>query len=529
MRGSDFLQTLPEGPGWRRDEKILEAIRAGHGVFEWVPVLSRANGHEATLYVTRDVMRVGDANDSIRMSVMAKTAQWITDVIGAHLQTTKICDLVWEQSMKLPPCIQTPDAAMANTSRMLAHHQCVEKHMKATKPFGLVENAGKHWVISNKLLTAPAGRAANYGWYANGAPYVSASGMRMWQTLGLKHNVDHVDYSQVVRCVSPEVLVDGKKMQLFEVAADPDLCALVSNEGPVKLWRIPSVGRRDYYPNGGPFKGSMTWPPMEEPPAKGKRLTYVRDLKRGDVSAEVESWQKFLGIAADRRFGPITEGATRQFQRNQRLPETGIVDVRTIAQANKVLDERDLRRETDPLVDGFVQARNYTPAARTDIKWIVIHTMESPEKPTMAEAVASWFASANAPNASAHFNVDNDSIVQSVKETDVAWHAKQGNRFGIGIEHAGRAKQSPSDWYDDFSQDMLRQSARLTAALCERWAIPVRRIGPAEILKGEKGICGHLDFTKAFHVQGGHTDPGVAFPYAKYLALVQEFMNDGRQ
>lgn len=41
--------------------------------------------------------------------------------------------------------------------------------------------------------------------------------------------------------------------------------------------------------------------------------------------------------------------------------------------------------------------------------------MEAPEKSTTAEAVARYFATTATP-ASAHYNVDDDSIVQSVRE-----------------------------------------------------------------------------------------------------------------
>ena len=44
----------------------------------------------------------------------------------------------------------------------------------------------------------------------------------------------------------------------------------------------------------------------------------------------------------------------------------------------------------------FVQARNYTRGRSNPIDVIVIHTMESPEKPDTAESVANWFAGSTA-------------------------------------------------------------------------------------------------------------------------------------
>ena len=80
----------------------------------------------------------------------------------------------------------------------------------------------------------------------------------------------------------------------------------------------------------------------------------------------------------------------------------------------------------------FVQARNYTRGRSNPIDVIVIHTMESPEKPDTAESVAAWFAAATAPQASAHYCIDANSIVECVRDTDVAWHAPGANHNGLG-------------------------------------------------------------------------------------------------
>ena len=171
----------------------------------------------------------------------------------------------------------------------------------------------------------------------------------------------------------------------------------------------------------------------------------------------------------------------------------------------------------------FIAARHFTTAHREGADLVVIHTMEAPEKPGTAEAVARWFGGAQAPQASAHFCVDNDSAVQCVRLTDVAWHAPGANRNGIGIEHAGYASQGAEQWADDYSEEMLRRSARLCAELCRECGIPVRRV-TADDLKagGARGICGHHDATLAFR-KSTHTDPGPRFPWLTYLAMVEQY------
>lgn len=178
----------------------------------------------------------------------------------------------------------------------------------------------------------------------------------------------------------------------------------------------------------------------------------------------------------------------------------------------------------------FVQARNYTKSGSRDVKWIVIHTMQNPEKPGTALAVAKWFAGPLAPQASTHYCVDNANIVQCVGELDVAWGAPGANRAGIHIEHAGYAAQTAGEWNDDYSKAMLKLSTRLAAEIAFRWAIPLVWLSPADIVAGKPGICGHVDVTHAFKTKGGHLDPGSAFPKDAYIAAViaasQELCHD---
>lgn len=237
--GTDFVARLPEHPGPAREAALLEAVRAGHlAPVTWVPVHSRRGDQHATFFVSADALRVGTERDSIRINTSARTMQRIADLLGCVMPTTHLCDLVWEQAtVRVAPCIHAPDATMACTSRMLEHHRCVEARVAGRA--GLIENVGKHWVLTNRLAGRPD-RAANYGWYDPKAPHRHGR-HALWQPLGLAHDPDHVDYSQVVRLVQRRCVVNGAERDLVEVMTDPALAALVSSEGPLSVVRQPGV------------------------------------------------------------------------------------------------------------------------------------------------------------------------------------------------------------------------------------------------------------------------------------------------
>jgi len=251
-------------------------------------------------------------------------------------------------------------------------------------------------------------------------------------------------------------------------------------------------------------------------------------LKRDSRGAEVGNWQRFLRdvqsaeLTIDEHFGPLTESETKTYQREAFLAPDGVVGPKTRERAQ---------------MSGFVpfiQAKNYTPKSLStrDVRVIVIHTMESSEKPGTAEHIARWFANERAPRfpaprASAHYCIDPDETVQCVRDLDVAWGAP--GRFSDGayvndhalhIEHAGLARQTATEWADGPSRLILWRSAKLARDLCKAYHVPIARIGADELRAGRRGITGHVDLSKAFG--GDHWDPGRFFPWEAYLAMVRE-------
>jgi N-acetyl-anhydromuramyl-L-alanine amidase AmpD len=167
----------------------------------------------------------------------------------------------------------------------------------------------------------------------------------------------------------------------------------------------------------------------------------------------------------------------------------------------------------------FIQAKNYTPANRDNVRLVVVHSMESPEKPGTALAVAKWFAGPSAPQASAHLCVDATDVIECVRQQDVAWAAPGANRDGYHVELAGRAAQTRDEWLDDLSGKTLYNASSAIALVCQAWEIPIRKLTLAEVKDGKtKGFCGHHDVSLAFG-KSNHTDPGVSFPWDAFLDL----------
>lgn len=103
---------------------------------------------------------------------------------------------------------------------------------------------------------------------------------------------------------------------------------------------------------------------------------------------------------------------------------------------------------------------------------IVLHWWDDPKKnPTLQGAINTFKI---VGGVSAHYLVDNQTIVQMVTEENIAWHARDANPYSIGIEINPK---TPGDTYKTVSQ--------LVADICKRRGIAITRqniIGHREVV-----------------------------------------------
>lgn len=122
---------------------------------------------------------------------------------------------------------------------------------------------------------------------------------------------------------------------------------------------------------------------------------------------------------------------------------------------------------------------NYKSGRTSDIKYIVIHYTAN--NGDTASGNANYFANNKNLSASAHYFVDENTVWQSVRDTDTAWHcgAKSykhsycRNSNSIGIELCSR-KDGNGNYY--FRDETVKNAAELTKSLMVKYNIPAANV-----------------------------------------------------
>lgn len=137
----------------------------------------------------------------------------------------------------------------------------------------------------------------------------------------------------------------------------------------------------------------------------------------------------------------------------------------------------------------------------------------------VAANTAAYFAK-KSTQASAHYIEDIEDEQHCVPDDVIAWHAPP-NIHSIGIEVCGEATYTRDQWLSADVWPAVVKAATRAKELCERFDIPKQKLGPAELAKGWRGICGHVDVSNTWH-ETTHTDPGPGFPWLEFMALIED-------
>lgn len=188
-------------PGLPDQEEYVEAARDGRLTIRWIDLRS-APGWQ----VTTDAVQL----DGVRFPVTARTAQRIADIVGASLTTPLLEDLI-ETDATVRIVSPTWDyRSMYTPEAVNGFNDQVNKQLAAKEAARneLVSAVGKSWVLVKGLEKKKADgaqAACNYGMFRPDGPYRSISGKyQLWQQPGYRHNIDHWDYSQVLRLCRPK-------------------------------------------------------------------------------------------------------------------------------------------------------------------------------------------------------------------------------------------------------------------------------------------------------------------------------------
>lgn len=160
---------------------------------------------------------------------------------------------------------------------------------------------------------------------------------------------------------------------------------------------------------------------------------------------------------------------------------------------------------------------------RTDqVDLIVIHTNEGPEGPNSAEGLAAYLAQAHV-EPGYHFVVDENSAIRCAGLNERVNGAGGVNDRAIHICITGYAGQSSAQWNDQASTLAINRATAIAIEVSRALNIPWTKIGDPR--PDNRGLCGHVDVSRYYSASQAHSDPGINFPWGRFLASNLEDMS----
>jgi peptidoglycan hydrolase-like protein with peptidoglycan-binding domain len=418
-------------------------------------------GWEVTVLPVVDTRYVLDDGGHVFARMNYDEALEVAAREGAQLPTGEDVEALRRIGVQLAPYFGTP------TAENELHHSKLHDADVARQLVEL-DWCGEHPVFNagkHWIHDAPAGKSRLFGWWLNG---------KWVQPNHAAHNRLHFD--------------DGTTTIL--------------------------VRRCDHHTETPP-PDTESDPYADTDPPPDSADSMPRITKPGERGADVAAWQVWLmahgydlpRFGSDGDHGSETERATMRYRQAQT----------TLAAGDPVPGM--------PHLYPFRQAKHYRKGrGKGDPIWIVIHTSENDPSHDGAKALQAYAASmGDGRTASWHCAVSAGGVAECVDTGDVAFAAPGANARGIQVELFTRTAKAT--WRDTYHAAMLEQAAAWCARECERWDIPVEKVGPTEMRAGQPGFCGHIDVTRGVGKgRTSHRDPGPGFPWQSFLASVRRYM-----
>lgn len=189
-------------------------------------------------YVTPDYLAVGSNDDYFLTPMTPLLAQRLADALHCTLPTSKMVNDIFSAApLKLAPVPIPPSAEMITVPVFARHDSMIwaqREPQLVSYPLGsLVGGTKKDVVISNRIrndLKAGVPRpVVIYGWH-------QLSGIPI-QPLYNGHGETYADYSHGIRLIQEAVDLDGSPTTVSATLMDPELSAILSDEGPIAVPR----------------------------------------------------------------------------------------------------------------------------------------------------------------------------------------------------------------------------------------------------------------------------------------------------
>jgi hypothetical protein len=155
---------------------------------------------------------------------------------------------------------------------------------------------------------------------------------------------------------------------------------------------------------------------------------------------------------------------------------------------------------------------NYSSRGGAHVALIVLHTTQGAS--SIAD-LGGFFANP-ASGVSSHVGVDDtpNTVGEYVRRDGKAWTQGDANPICVSAEICAWAEWDTATW--NTHPNMLANTAAWIAEEAAHFAIPIRKLTPAQAQAGTPGVCQHADLGS---MGGGHWDCGPGFPIDAVLAL----------